>query len=165
MLPENGVRVFDDAGNPVPFQFHDNYSLSIAPAPKAKAFDIYFGFKEKQPADTWKPESGVRPPAQRLLLAFYWGGNRPCTPEEFLDWRNREIERQNQWHDNARNDFQKRDDQRIHQHLPEILHAENVFEIIKSHPFGGEKPFHPARRDKVLKGDYNTYHRKIGKND
>ena len=98
VLPENGVRVFDDAGNPVPFQFHDNYSLSIAPAPKAKAFDIYFGFKEKQPADTWKPESGVRPPAQRLLLAFYWGGNRPCTPEEFLDWRNREIERQNQWH-------------------------------------------------------------------
>ncbi len=62
VLPENGVRVFDDAGNPVPFQFHDNYSLSIAPAPKAKAFDIYFGFKEKQPADTWKPESGVRPP-------------------------------------------------------------------------------------------------------
>lgn len=98
VLPENGVRVFDDAGNPVPFQFHDNYSLSIAPAPKAKAFDIYFGFKEKQPADTWKPESGVRPPAQRLLLAFYWGGNRPCTPEEFLDRRNREIERQNQWH-------------------------------------------------------------------
>ncbi|WP_294504172.1 PA14 domain-containing protein [uncultured Victivallis sp.] len=100
VLPSNGVRVFDDAGNPVAYQLHDNFSLSIAPAPKAKSFDIYFGYSARQPFDTWTKESGERPPAQRLKLNFYWGGNRPCTPQEFLDRRNMEIARAgvNRWH-------------------------------------------------------------------
>lgn len=97
-LPANGVRVFDDAGKPAAYQLHDNFSLSIAPAPGAKSFDIYFGFPGRQPSDTWTPQSGPRPPAQRLKLNFYWGGNRPCTPEEFLARRNMEIERSNRWH-------------------------------------------------------------------
>ena len=97
VLPETGVRVFDDTGAPAAFQLHDSGMLAIAPAPNAKSFDIYFGFKEAQPADAWKPESGPRVPAMRLLLSFYWGGDRPCTPEEFLDWRNSEIERRTRW--------------------------------------------------------------------
>ena len=98
VLPSNGVRVFDDAGKPVAYQLHDNFSLSIAPAPEAKRFDIYFGYPARQPFDTWTGESGERPPAQRLKLNFYWGGDRPCTPQEFLNRRNMEITRANRWH-------------------------------------------------------------------
>ncbi len=97
VLPENGVQVFDQAGNIVPFQLHANEMLAIAPAPKAKEFEIYFGFGEKQPMDTWTTEVGPRPPADRLQLLFFGGGNRPCLPDEFLAWRNADIERRNRW--------------------------------------------------------------------
>jgi len=97
VLPDNGVKVLDDTGNAIAFQLYDNGMLAIAPAPAAKRFDLYFGFKEKQPMDTWKPESGPRPSPERLRLAFFWGGNRPCTPDEFLDWRNNDIDRRNRW--------------------------------------------------------------------
>lgn len=97
VLPDNGVKVLDDAGGAVASQLHDNGMLAIAPTPKTKRFDLYFGFKEKQPTDGWKPESGPRPPPERLRLAFYWGGDRPCTPDEFLAWRNADIGRRNRW--------------------------------------------------------------------
>lgn len=97
VLPENGVRVFDDTGAPVAFQLHGNEMLAIAPSPKAKQFEIYFGFPEKQPMDSWTPNSGPRPAPERLRLTFFGGGNRPCTPDEFLTWRNSDIERRNRW--------------------------------------------------------------------
>lgn len=97
VLPDNGVNVFDNAGNPVAFQLHGNGMLAIAPTPGAERFDLYFGFKEARPTDTWKPESGPRPSPERLRLAFFWGGDRPCSPDEFLAWRNSDIQRRNRW--------------------------------------------------------------------
>jgi hypothetical protein len=92
-LPQNGVQVFDDSGKAVAFQLHDNLSLSIAPAPNAKSFDIYFGFQTPQKFDRWNPQAGTAPPSQRLKMNYYGGANRPCTPEEYLANREIAIER------------------------------------------------------------------------
>ena len=97
VLPSNGVRVFDDAGNPVAYQLHDNYSLSIAPAPEAKSFDIYFGYPGQQPFDAWTDQAGARPPSQRLKLDFFWTAGL-CSSAESLAKRTAEIEKNNRGH-------------------------------------------------------------------
>ncbi len=93
---DNGVRVFDSAGKPVPNRLFDNDMLITAPSPETRYLDLYFGFKTPQERDQWAGSSVPLPAPDRLTLHFY-SGFHPCTPDEFLEQRNEWIARGIRW--------------------------------------------------------------------
>ncbi len=65
---ENGVSVYSAAGEAVPFfLYSESWELLVAAKSELEAFDVYFGFEEKQASDRW-PETELGPPPSRWPL-------------------------------------------------------------------------------------------------